>query len=99
MCEFTCNRDERRNETWEYNNDPQPAETKTCNCRSKPDCPMNGQCLNSGIVYHADVNADTAENKFYYGLTENTFKQRYNSHLTTFRHGRYEKSTELSKHV
>ena len=35
----------------------------------------------------------------YIGLTENTFKERWNQHKYTFRHESKEKSTELSKHV
>ena len=33
------------------------------------------------------------------GLTEGTFKQRYNNHLPTFRHQKYEDSTGLSKYI
>ena len=61
--------------------------------------PVHGQRLDSSIDYRADGNIDTVDKKFYYGLTENTFKQRYNGHITTFRHELYEKNTELSKHV
>ena len=32
-------------------------------------------------------------------MTENTFKQRYAKHMSTFRHEKNEKSTELAKHV
>eukprot|EP00117_Sycon_ciliatum_P012413 scpid99017/ scgid13493/ len=34
----------------EDSNDQQPAEVKSCNCRSKPECPVHGQCLDSSIV-------------------------------------------------
>ena len=34
----------------------------------------------------------------YYGLTEDTFKARYNNHLTSFRHERHCNDTEPSKH-
>ena len=37
--------------------------------------------------------------KFYVGLTGNTFKDRYNSHQYLFRHKSGRKSTELSKYV
>ena len=28
---------------------------KTCNCRDKQSCPLNGQCLQRGVVYKATV--------------------------------------------
>ena len=37
--------------------------------------------------------------KTYTGLTEGTFKQRYNSHLSTVRHQKYENSAGLSKSI
>ena len=37
--------------------------------------------------------------KEYFGLTKGPFKQRFNGHLTTFRHEEKVNATELSKHV
>ena len=37
------------------------------------------------------------EQNEYLGLTEMTFKKRYDGHMTSMRHERMEKSTELSK--
>ena len=37
------------------------------------------------------------ERNEYLGLTEITFKKRYDGHMTSMRHERMEKSTELSK--
>ena len=39
------------------------------------------------------------EEREYIGLTENAFKQRYANHMSTLRHEKNEKSTELAKHV
>ena len=39
------------------------------------------------------------QTKNYIGLTEQTFKQRYNGHNQSFNHEKHENSTELSKHV
>ena len=52
------------------------------------------------MVYRADVsnNVDT-ETKFYYGLTDTTFKERYNNHKKSFRHERYRYDSELSKYL
>lgn len=76
-----------------------PAERR-CNCRNANQCPLNGECLTTSIVYKATVlTADGSDCKHYFGLTEGTFKQRYNNHLTSFRHERHSHATELSKHV
>ena len=34
---------------------PQKDEGKTCSCRKKEDCPLNGECLVSEVVYQATV--------------------------------------------
>ena len=73
---------------------------KTCNCRQKNACPLNGNCLQSSVVYQATVTRNdnnTAET--YIGLTENDFKMRYRNHTASFRHTRLRNSTELSKHI
>ena len=33
-------------------------QTKTCNCRDKTKCPLNGDCRKSGIVYQAEVRSE-----------------------------------------
>ena len=69
-----------------------------CNCRVKSQCPMDGKCQERSIIYKAVVtSAET--NKQYIGLTEHAFKQRYSNHQTSFRHQKYEQSTELSKQI
>ena len=71
---------------------------KTCNCRSKPACPLNGKCLTSNIIYQATVESD-GRSETYIGLTANEFKTRYCNHTTSFRHESKRHSTELSKHI
>ena len=34
---------------------PQKSEGNTCSCRKKEDCPLNGECLVSEVVYQATV--------------------------------------------
>ena len=74
--------------------------TYGCNCRVKTSRPLNNKCQISRIVHRADVsnNVDT-ETKFYYGLTDTTFKERYNNHKKYFRHERYRYDSELSKYL
>ena len=71
---------------------------RTCNCRRRDQCPMNGSCLRSGVIYQAVVSTNNGS-ECYVGLTENTFKTRYNQHQHTFRHSDKRFSTELSKYI
>ena len=73
---------------------------KLCNCRKAEQCPLNGQCLATNIVYRASVKAAGCDAPMlYYGVTERTFKQRYANHLTSFRHDMHSSATELSKYI
>ena len=62
------------NVIWKHNSkimkNPAPSTTKTCNCRRKTDCPMDGNCLSECLIYKASVSTTT--NKYYYGTCENT---------------------------
>ena len=76
---------------------PAPSTTKTCNCRRKTDCPMDGNCFSECLIYKASVS--TTANKYYYGTCENTSKERFNNHNCSSRNKFREKNTELSKYV
>ena len=77
----------------------QTTNIKTCNCRNKTLCPLDGHCLTTNIIYRATGTADNTETKTYIGLCENSFKTRHANHNKSFRHRRYENENELSKHV
>ena len=73
---------------------------KTCNCLQKNNCPLNGNCLQSSVVYEATVTRnDDNTSKTYIGLTATDFKTRHRNHTTSFRHAKHKNSTELSKHI
>ena len=72
--------------------------SSSCNCRRKDQCSLAGNCQAKSIVCKATVNNGEGT-KQYIGLTENTFKQCYSSHLQSMRHKKYESSTELSKYI
>ena len=58
-----------------------------CNCRNKSNCPLEGKCLTPKVIYQADVKNDVDnEYKFYYGLTETSFKERFRNHTKSFNH-------------
>ena len=72
---------------------------KLCNCRQGiANCPLNGRCLQSSIIYKADIKSPDISTS-YIGLSANTFKERFNNHNQTFKHIKYEHSTTLSKHI
>ena len=75
-------------------------DNKTCNCRQKNTCPLDGNCLQSSVIYQATVTRkDNNTTETYIGLTENDFKTRYRNHIASFRHAKHRNSTELSKHI
>ena len=73
--------------------------SKTCNCKNKPDCPMNGNCLIESLVYHATVTQEDGVNDDYIGITGNTFKQRWTLHKSSFNLEHKEHATTLSHHI
>ena len=76
---------------------PQP---KGCNCRDKKNCPLENKCLTPKIVYQADVTNDTDDTyKYYRGLAETPFKDRYRNHVSSFNNEQHKTKTELSKYV
>ena len=77
-----------------------PNTEETCNCRKKDQCPLQNKCLSTNLIYndHVETN-ENAQEMNYIGLTEGTFKQRYNQHNYSFRHSKHANSTELSKYV
>ena len=71
---------------------------RKCNCRSKPNCPLNGECLTQCLAYKAT--STTSSNSFvYHGTSESEFESRYNNHTKSFRHRECVNETELSNYV
>ena len=68
-----------------------------CNCRKKNGCPLEGQCLQTNVVYQATVTSE-ASTESYVGLPTN-FKERYRNDNVSFRHTSKRNETELSKHI
>ena len=82
------------------NNIPKPS-TPTCNCRLKTSCPLNGDCLQSSLVYICKADTpDIIENHPHYiGLTENTFKDRFYKYKNSFKYESKRNATELPNFV
>ena len=81
-------------------NQPNSQNNQNCNCRDKGNCPLNGYCLESSVIYKCHVqSSDVDKGKHYIGLTGETFKERWNGHKSSFRHEKVSKATEFSKYV
>jgi len=79
----------------------QPAQDqvgRSCNCRKKDECPLEGSCLSKGIVYQARVTS-TNTTETYVGLTATDFKARFRNHQASFNNETRKNDTELSKHI
>ena len=70
---------------------PQP---DTCTCRKKPDCPLEGKCLQTNVIYQAIVTTETTT-ETYVGLATN-YRNHKTSRLSTLAR---RNETELSKYV
>lgn len=59
-----------------------------CNCRQPLNCPLDGNCKTTSIVYQANVESQ-GKHWVYFGMTGNSFKERYNHHRYTMEHPSY----------
>ena len=66
---------------------------KACNCRKNDTCPVDGRCLEEGIVYEATIKSGQ-EIKKYVGLTEGTFIKRLYGHRQSFKNSSLKNATE-----
>ena len=70
-----------------------------CNCNNRNECPLENECLTPRIVYRADVtNNTTDEHKYYYGISDTPFKERYENHKTSFRDRSHLTASDLSEY-
>ena len=73
----------------------------TCNCRWKTYCSLNGDWLQSSLVYirKLDTPAIVENHPHDIGLTENTFKDQFYKHTNSFKYESKRNGTELSNFV
>ena len=58
----------------------------TCNRRANNNCPSDGKCLSSDIVYSAEVLiGNNQQGDKYFGTCETEFKTRLGSHKNPFK--------------
>ena len=72
--------------------------TKSCNCRNRDQCPLEGNCLEKCLIYKAVVKTEKST-KSYIGCCETAFKTRYSNHKLSLSKKTYSTRTALSKHI
>ena len=71
-----------------------------CTCQIREDFPLQNQSLTPNIIYIADVHCQAnKDNKFYFGVAQTPFKEKFRNHNSDFNREQYIKSTELSKYI
>ena len=76
------------------------SKTSNCSCRIKEACPVNQKCQTSILIHQATVTRhDNNKEESYIGLTDNTFKARYNGHTSSFQNEQYRNATNLSNYI
>ena len=86
---------------------PKEVAKRTCDCpkatREAGTCPLQGYCLDSNIVYQAEVvetRTDGVKKKeTYVGCAATDWKSRKGNHEKSFKHQRYMHETVLSSHI
>ena len=69
-------------------------ESKSCNCRVKSKCPLNGQCQVTDILYKCNVLSPDKPNK-----VEGDFKKQICNHRKSFNNEDSANDTTLSKYI
>ena len=70
-----------------------------CNCRQKDTCPLEGKFLDKELIYQYILKKNTTSDGVNYnGLTENTFKDQFHKHRSSFKYESEAISTEISKY-
>ena len=78
---------------------PTNSPAKSCNCKKATQCPLDSTCLTDNPVYEAKIKAPSKQTKKYIGMTEHSFKSRFNNHKQSLKHEHYANSTALSAYT
>ena len=72
---------------------------KSYNCRVKSECPLNGQCQVTDIIYKCTVLCPEKPNKVYLGIAEGDFKKRFYNNRKSFNNEASANHTTFSKYI
>ena len=74
-------------------------ELKSCNCRVKSECPLNGQYQVTDIIYKGNVLSPDKPNKIYLGTCDGGFKKQFYNHRELLNNEASPNDTNLSKYI
>ena len=72
---------------------------RECSCRNKNQCPVQNKCLTENVVYQAVVERSDGVTDSYVGLTENSFKDRWTKHKSSFKTRNPKNASGLSRYI
>ena len=79
---------------------PTPENNRGCNCRDGSQCPLNGKCLQTSVIYQCEVKSSTQGKPVHYiGCTSSEFKNRFTEHKSSFNTPSKKSATTLAAHV
>ena len=70
-----------------------------CNCKTRNDCPLDGNCHTGDIIYKCIASTTVNPDKIYLGTAEGNFKKRNYNHKTSFKNREKANDTTFSKYV
>ena len=74
-------------------------ESKSCICRVKSECSLNGQCQVYDIIYQCTILSLDKTNKVYLGTAEGDFKKQFSNYRKLFNNESRANDTTLSKYI
>ena len=87
-----------RNIIGEYKKSDLPI-PKKCDCKRADNCPLNGKCKQSAVIYKAEITPEIDDKRSYIGLSEGPIKERLSDHQTSCKYVKYRNKTKLSSFV
>ena len=72
---------------------------KSCDCQVAENCPLNGNCKQSAVIYQTDVTPEIDNEHTCIGLTEGPFKERLSDDCTSFKCEQYKYKSKLSSFI
>ena len=72
---------------------------RTCNCRNKELCPLQGNCLIDSVVYRGLITNPGKPETNYIRMTQNPFKDREREHANSFKNVKKKNSSKIATYM
>ena len=66
-----------------------------CDCQVAENCPLNGNCNQSAVIYQSDITPEIDNARTYFGFTEGPVKEKLSDHRTSFKYEQYKNKSKL----